>query len=111
MWADTLAKYGLQGDDTIVASDHLPVVADFVLPVSVAAPQIIAGVRPDPAKKRLWIVFTEQAARSRKVLTFYDTRGRKVSRAESPPGETFCDWAALEMLPAEPLEAESIGWR
>lgn len=31
--ADTLAAYGLQSDDTIIASDHIPVVADFRLPI------------------------------------------------------------------------------
>jgi len=36
MSADTLAAYGLEADDAVLASDHLPVVADFAIPVSVA---------------------------------------------------------------------------
>jgi endonuclease/exonuclease/phosphatase family metal-dependent hydrolase len=34
MSADTLAAYGLQLKDAVQASDHLPVVGDFILPVS-----------------------------------------------------------------------------
>jgi beta-lactamase superfamily II metal-dependent hydrolase len=36
MPTDSLAAYGLQADDAVRASDHIPVVADFVLPVEVA---------------------------------------------------------------------------
>ncbi len=34
MSADSLASYGLQPQDVIMASDHLPVASDFILPVS-----------------------------------------------------------------------------
>jgi beta-lactamase superfamily II metal-dependent hydrolase len=36
MSPDTLSAYGLESDDAVRASDHIPVVADFALPVSVA---------------------------------------------------------------------------
>ncbi len=29
---ESLARYGLEWDDVLMASDHLPVVVDFVLP-------------------------------------------------------------------------------
>jgi len=40
MSADTLAAYGLQADDALRASDHVPVVADFILPVEVVGAEI-----------------------------------------------------------------------
>ena len=94
MSQDTLDAHGLQGWDTIKASDHLPVVADFALSVPVAAPHIIERVHPIPSR-RPRIVFTELAAESRKVLSFYDVDGRKVYRAELSPGQAFFDWEAL----------------
>jgi len=40
MPTDTLTAYGLQADDALRASDHVPVVADFVLPVEVVGAEI-----------------------------------------------------------------------
>ncbi len=47
MSADTLAKYGLQSQDVIMASDHLPVVGDFILPVWTKIKSSTQTLHPD----------------------------------------------------------------
>ena len=64
--AEVLAETGILASDSENASDHNPVVADFILPMVTAADEpgqnLSLAVRPNPFKEKLWIETGHEAA-------------------------------------------------
>jgi endonuclease/exonuclease/phosphatase family metal-dependent hydrolase len=90
---DTLATYSLREDDTPVASDHLPVVADFSIVPAAAVPAGESYISPNPAHDgRTSIVFGERFSGTSKQVTYYDIRGRVVYRQSAGPDAANIIW-------------------
>ncbi len=83
MKSSTLGALGLNADDTIVASDHAPRVADFFIAQSTGAdptpraPHLGLEIYPNPANPRARIRF-ELGQSSEVELSIYDAAGRFV---------------------------------
>ena len=93
MSADSLAKYGLQKDDAVLASDHIPTVGDFKLRTQVgvgddySSPEIFELYQnyPNPfnptttIKYSIPAVETQDDASQSATLKIYDVLGREVA--------------------------------
>lgn len=88
MIPDSLSKYGLLSEDTRLASDHLPVVADFYLQLKdIAVDGSVANLPmtlrleqnyPNPFNPSTQIGFFLELG-GRATLNIYDTHGREVA--------------------------------
>ena len=88
MIPDSLSKYGLLSEDTRLASDHLPVVADFSLQLrDIAVDGSVANLPmnlrleqnyPNPFNPSTEISFFLELG-GRTTLSIYDTQGREVA--------------------------------
>jgi hypothetical protein len=93
MHADTLAAFGLLEDDTAVASDHLPVVSDFVIYEAEPEPGAESFASPNPARGGTTaIVFGKRFIGVPKHVTYYDIRGRKVSSGSAEADDELLIW-------------------
>ncbi len=93
MHEDTLAAFGLLDTDTAVASDHLPVVSDFIIYPGEREPAAKSYAAPNPARNGMTaITFGEQFLGVSKQVTFYDIRGRRVDRAGAGGDDTLLLW-------------------
>ena len=93
MHEDTLAAFGLLADDTQVASDHLPVVCDFVIRPMAPGPPAESMAAPNPARGGTTsITFGKRFTGVGKQVTYYDIRGRKVRVAEAGADDGLILW-------------------
>jgi len=93
MHEDTLATFGLLETDTAIASDHLPVVSDFIFYPVDPEPAARSFVSPNPARRGTTsITFGTQFAGGPKQVTFYDIRGRRINQASAGPEDTLVLW-------------------
>jgi hypothetical protein len=93
MHGDTLATFGLLETDTAVASDHLPVVSDFIFHPVEPGPAAKSFAAPNPARGgRTAITFGKQFSGKSKQVTYYDIRGRRINQASAGPEDTLLLW-------------------
>ena len=93
MHEDTLATFGLLETDTAVASDHLPVVSDFIFYPMEPEPAAKSFAAPNPARGgRTAIMFGKQFLGTSKQVAYYDIRGKRVSQASAGPEDTLLLW-------------------
>ncbi len=93
MHEDTLATFGLLETDTATASDHLPVVADFIVSPAKPAPPSRSFVSPNPARRgRTSITFGVGLRGRSKQVTYYDVMGRRVNQAAAGPDDDLILW-------------------
>ncbi len=110
MPSSELQRLGLNATDTIVASDHLPMVTDFsALNVTSSDPAVelrseglrILSAYPNPAAEMLRVEFVSSTADFHRI-TVFDLLGREVREAEHVAGNPGRNVATISMsgLPA-----------